>query len=100
LTKRDIFIIFRRLEVRSLTHTSPLYPFEMVAAVGPSGAGKTTITQYVQEKLGIPRIPSCTTRASQSRDLPGYYRHLELEDFLARRARGEFLESAQYGGSR
>ena len=69
--------------------------------VAPSGAGKSTLVNALLEhdssiKLSI----SYTTRAPRAGEQDGReYHFTSVEDFLARRQRGEFLESAEVHGN-
>ena len=64
---------------------------------GPSGVGKTTITRAIERSIPV----SATTRPKTDADAEGVdYSFLSAEEFEARQARGEFLESAIYAGNR
>jgi guanylate kinase len=69
-----------------------------VIVSGPSGAGKTTVLERVLARCPVPlvRSVSATTRPARpgEKDRTDYY-FLSVDDFLARRARGEFLESCR-----
>jgi len=75
-------------------------PFILVLS-SPSGGGKTTIAKALlaaRENLGF--SISATTRAPRSGEKDGVdYHFLTVEEFEARRDRGEFLESAEYSGN-
>ena len=69
--------------------------------VAPSGAGKSTLVNALLEKEpGIRLSISTTTRAPRPKEQHGReYFFTSPEDFLARRAAGEFLESAEVHGN-
>ncbi|MDQ3699079.1 MAG: guanylate kinase [Gemmatimonadota bacterium] len=66
----------------------------------PSGAGKTSIAKGLLAARGdVGYSVSCTTRPPREGEEDGRdYHFLATNDFLARRARGEFAESAQVHG--
>ncbi len=75
--------------------------------VAPSGAGKSTLVNaLLAQDPSIKLSISYTTRAPRAGEQDGReYHFTSVEDFLARRQRGEFLESAEvhdnyYGTSR
>jgi guanylate kinase len=69
--------------------------------VAPSGAGKSTLVNALLARdAGIELSISFTTRAPRPAELNGReYHFTDVADFLARRARGEFLESAEVHGN-
>ncbi|HEY8565790.1 MAG TPA: guanylate kinase [Beijerinckiaceae bacterium] len=66
----------------------------------PSGAGKTTLTRnLVAEGAGELSI-SVTTRPKRPSEIPGrHYHFIDVDDFLARRDRGDLLEWAEVHGN-
>ena len=69
---------------------------------GPSGVGKDTVIDRMRQ-----RFPECffavtaTTRPSRVHEVDGiHYRFLSVEEFTAREAAGEFLETANVYGKR
>ena len=69
---------------------------KLIIISGPSGAGKGTVLRRVREEGLFPLVMSvsATTRAKRPGEEDGVdYFFLTREDFLARRGRGEFLES-------
>ncbi|MDR1835858.1 MAG: guanylate kinase [Fusobacteriaceae bacterium] len=66
---------------------------------GPSGAGKSTICKLVRERLGLHLSVSATTRAPRAGEVQGAaYYFMDEEEFLRRKNRGEFLETALVHG--
>ncbi len=68
--------------------------------VAPSGAGKSTLVNALLARDGGLELSiSFTTRAPRPGEQDGReYRFTDSDDFLARRARGEFLECAEVHG--
>ena len=66
----------------------------------PSGGGKTTIARRLMERRpDVGYSVSCTTRLPRSGEVDGRdYHFLSTGEFLARRERGEFAESAEVHG--
>jgi len=75
-------------------------PFPVILS-SPSGGGKTTITRMLIERRGdVGYSISCTTRAPRNGEQDGQdYFFLSVDEFQARRSRGEFAESAQVHGN-
>lgn len=69
--------------------------------VAPSGAGKSTLVNALLAKNpAIQLSVSYTTRPPRPGETDGReYHFVSVEDFKARRARGEFLESAEVHGN-
>jgi guanylate kinase len=66
--------------------------------VAPSGAGKSTLVNAQDKDISL--SVSYTTRSARPGDQDGReYHFVSVEDFKARRARGEFLESAEVHGN-
>jgi len=74
-------------------------PFLLILS-SPSGAGKTTITKALlaaRDDLGF--SVSATTRSPRPGEQDGVdYHFLKKAEFERRRAAGDFLEWAEYGG--
>ena len=81
------------------TSTSTAGSLFMVAA--PSGAGKSTLVNaLLQLEPAIKLSVSFTTRAPRPGEISGReYHFTTVEDFLLRKAQGEFLESAEVHGN-
>jgi guanylate kinase len=75
-------------------------PFPIILS-SPSGGGKTTIAQQLLERRNdLGYSISCTTRPARPGETHGKdYFFLTREEFLARRARGDFAESADVHGN-
>ncbi len=72
--------------------------FRVVVLSGPSGAGKSTIVERLlrEAPMRLVKSVSATTRSPRIGEVHGdAYYFLTLEDFQARRKRGEFLETAE-----
>jgi guanylate kinase len=69
--------------------------------VAPSGAGKSTLVNALLAKDPAIRLSiSYTTRTPRPGELDGQHYHFTTpDDFLARLARGEFLENAEVHGN-
>jgi guanylate kinase len=75
-------------------------PFALILS-SPSGGGKTTIARMLlARRADVGYSISCTTRAPRNGEVDGKdYQFLTREAFLARRARGDFAESADVFGN-
>jgi guanylate kinase len=75
-------------------------PGQLVVISGPSGSGKTTVLRQVFERCPwLESSVSATTRSPRPGEVDGEdYFFLSNDDFAARRARGEFLESFEVFG--
>lgn len=75
-------------------------PFPLILS-SPSGGGKTTITKLLLERRpDVGYSISCTTRAPRNNEAHGKdYFFLSKSDFLEKRERGEFAESAEVHGN-
>jgi guanylate kinase len=74
----------------------------VLVVTGPSGAGKgTLIRELIERAPGIEVTVSATTRERRRGEEDGReYWFLSDDDFLARVARGEFLEQVEYVSGR
>ncbi|HTT13581.1 MAG TPA: guanylate kinase [Burkholderiaceae bacterium] len=83
------------------SHTSQAFAGNIFLVVAPSGAGKSTLVNALLAKdTDIALSVSYTTRPARPGDKDGReYHFVTLEDFKARRAHGEFLESAEVHGN-
>jgi guanylate kinase len=75
-------------------------PFPIILSA-PSGGGKTSLARRLLAERGdVGYSVSCTTRAPRRGEEHGRdYYFLPVDEFLARRARGEFAESAEVHGN-
>ena len=76
-----------------------MMPFPLVLS-SPSGGGKSTIAkQLLQARDDLGYSVSATTRARRQNEIEGRdYFFISRPEFVARRERGEFVESASYAG--
>lgn len=76
-----------------------MMPFPLVLS-SPSGGGKSTIAkQLLQARDDLGYSVSATTRAARQNEIEGRdYFFISRPEFVARRERGEFVESASYAG--
>lgn len=84
-----------------MTDDSSHPPFRVVVISGPSGAGKTTLVERVirESPVRLVKSISATTRPARVGEIDGEaYYFLSPEEFAAKRARGEFLETAEVFG--
>jgi guanylate kinase len=74
---------------------------KFILVVGPSGSGKSALLTHLAHEMPELVFPvSCTTRAPRPGEIEGEkYHFVSQEDFESRRAAGEFLEWAPYGGN-
>jgi guanylate kinase len=75
-------------------------PFPLILS-SPSGGGKTTIARMLlQRREDVGYSISCTTRTPRNGEEHGKdYHFLSVPEFLERRGRGEFAESAEVHGN-
>ena len=73
----------------------------LVVVSGPSGVGKGTVCKLLcKMEDGIVLSISATTRKARPQEREGeHYYFLSVEDFLAKRSAGEFLEWAEVYGN-
>jgi len=77
------------------------YPGNLFMVIAPSGAGKSTLVNALLAQDKAIRLSiSYTTRAPRPKETNGVqYHFVSVDDFLARRAEGEFIESAEVHGN-
>ena len=76
-------------------------PYLLVVS-GPSGVGKGTLLRKVFTESGLPLVMSisATTRKPRPGEIDGeHYHFLSLDDFIAKRQAGEFLECFEVFGT-
>jgi len=83
-----------------MTEPTPAAAGSIFMVVAPSGAGKSTLVNALLARDPTIELSiSFTTRAPRPGEQDGReYHFVTVEDFLARRGRGEFLESAEVHG--
>jgi guanylate kinase len=68
----------------------------LIVLVGPSGVGKSTLSNALKNRLNVAYIVSATTRPRKPGDELGkQYDHISREEFFRRLENDEFLEYAQ-----
>jgi guanylate kinase len=76
--------------------------FQILVLSGPSGSGKTTVVDRLIAESSVPLVKaiSATTRPQRKGEVDGVaYYFLTTEEFVQRRDRGEFLETAEVFGA-
>lgn len=68
----------------------------VIAITGPSGAGKTTLSNYLRDKYNYPFIVHTTTRSPRLDDEVGFYKYISVEEFKRRIDNNEFLFYSGY----
>lgn len=78
-----------------------VYPGNLFMVVAPSGAGKSTLVNaLLAQDQAIRLSVSYTTREPRPGEENGVQYHFaSVDDFMARHAAGEFLESAEVHGT-
>ena len=86
---------------RSHSHYTGIYPGNLFMVVAPSGAGKSTLVNaLLAEDKDILLSVSYTTREARSKETNGVqYHFVSVDEFMERRDKGEFLESAEVHGN-
>ena len=67
---------------------------KLILIAGPSGAGKTTVSEYLAQKFAIPRVLTHTTRPIRPGEIPNKSYHFESEESFSQL---HFFEHVQYG---
>lgn len=70
----------------------------VIAITGPSGAGKTTLSNYLKSLYGYSYPVHTTTRLPREDDMYGFYRHIDNATFESLALQGEFLYYSGYKG--
>jgi len=88
-------------ESRARSPYAGVYPGNLFMVVAPSGAGKSTLVNALLAQDSAIRLSiSYTTRTPRPTERDGeHYHFTSVDDFLARHAVGEFLESAEVHGN-
>jgi len=88
-------------EPRARNPYAGVYPGNLFMVVAPSGAGKSTLVNALLAQDAAIRLSiSWTTRTPRPQERDGeHYHFTSVDDFLARHATGEFLESAEVHGN-
>lgn len=69
----------------------------IIIIAGPSGVGKTTVSQYLQEKYHIPRVVTHTTRPKRKGEVDGKAYYFESNESFEKL---HFFEHVKYGDYR
>lgn len=67
---------------------------KLILIAGPSGAGKTTISEYLTKKFGIPRVITHTTRPMREGEIDGESYYFETPESFSKL---HFFEHIKYG---
>ncbi|WEV39596.1 AAA family ATPase [Lactobacillus sp. ESL0681] len=67
---------------------------KLILIAGPSGAGKTTVSEYLANEFDIPRVVTHTTRSIRPGEIQGQSYHFESDDSFAKL---HFFEHVTYG---
>lgn len=88
------------LAMSETTVDTPTPPGFLLVISGPSGVGKSTITNAILDRLQAVLSVSMTTRPMADGDVDGeHYYFVDRETFQATIDRGDFLEHAEYAGN-
>lgn len=69
---------------------------KIILIAGPSGAGKTTISEYLTTCYGIPRVVTHTTRPARVGETPGVSYYFETPESMSQL---HLFEKVTYGGN-
>ena len=73
---------------------------QLIVICGPSGVGKSTISNQLKEQFGVSYVVSVTTRPKLAEDEKGKkYEYVTVAEFFSRLDKDEFLEYAQVHGN-
>ncbi len=92
-TYQDVLTIVTSY-MKSYVPKSNLKNYDIVALIGPSGAGKNQIADTIVKDCKYSTPVSYTTKKTKSKR----YETLKIEEFLAKREGGDLLEYSVYGG--
>lgn len=70
---------------------------KLIVITGPSGAGKTSIAEYLNQKYQIPKMVTHTTRAPRANEKDGTDYYFETDDSFQKL---HLLEFVNYAGSK
>lgn len=72
----------------------------MLVLVGPSASGKSAIVKYLENKYGIKKFITCTTRPMRALEVNGVdYYFMTKEEFTTHYENDEFIETVFYNGN-
>ncbi len=69
---------------------------KVIAITGPSGAGKTTLSNFLREKFNFPYPIHTTTRSKRDDDEIGFYNYISVYEFEEKVKNDEFLFFSGY----
>lgn len=69
----------------------------IIAILGPSGAGKTTLGNLLKDRIGVIIPRHCTTRPPRSDDATNFYRYLSHDKYATLLKNNEFIISSGDG---
>lgn len=67
---------------------------KLIFIMGPSGAGKTTLTNFLVKNGQCSLARHTTTREKRIDDIPGFYRYLTVDEFKNLKDENKFLISS------
>lgn len=70
---------------------------KIIVITGASGTGKTTISQYLEEKYHIPHVVTHTTRLPRAGEVNGVDYYFETNESFEK---NHFLERVEYSGNK
>ncbi|NMA50566.1 MAG: hypothetical protein GX951_01805 [Mollicutes bacterium] len=66
---------------------------KLILLAGPSGAGKTSVEDYLVSQYGVHPLMFITTRKQREDDNPNLFKHVSIEEYEARQKKEQFIFS-------